>query len=138
MEEKKMLRNVLMAALLAAVPGPSVLADTEFRAINRMTVTPAENGVFYISGRATLWARDYWCAAGEYALRRLRLPETARIYVVDPYRPGRNEIGFSTDPGGLEPVRIIDLGSSVREAGSNLSVAVADSFCGGWNRRNSR
>lgn len=47
---------------------------------------------------------DYWCAAGEYAIKKLGAPPTARIYLVQPLgkgRLGRNSVGFSLNPNDV-------------------------------------
>jgi hypothetical protein len=112
-------------------------AAQEFRAINHMTVTPTGPQSFRVGGQAELWARDYWCAAGEYAIRRLRLPGNTRLYVVDPYVRGVRTVGFATDPGNLTPQTALVLGNTLYNPGANLSVNHAYGYCADFRLRRS-
>ena len=119
-------RTGLVAALsLLAMPA----AAEPFRAVNHMYVAPQGSDRFEVSGNAELWARDYWCAAGEYAQRVLGMPVTARIVVAEPYGKTHRAVGFVTDPDAEPQFRVVVMGLSIRSAGSSLSVGQARGFC---------
>ena len=92
-----MLRYVLFAAaLVAAAPAHA------FTSSNRMRVEATGPVTFSVTARGGNYgASDFWCAAGEYAWRRLRAPNSARIYrLSEPPRRGGEPIVFSLDPTG--------------------------------------
>lgn len=95
----------------------------------RLKVADTGGGAFTVSGRTDFWARGYWCAAGDYAQRRLGLPVTARLYVAQPYQRGSRSIGFSTSDAGLSAQKLLTVGETMRTAGANLSVGQARSYC---------
>jgi hypothetical protein len=130
---KQMISAILMTGALTS----SALADT-YRAVNHMTVTPQSAGTFVVTGQAELWARDYWCAAGEYGQRVLGLPVTARLYVDQPYQRGSTAVGFRTDANGAERSGLVLLGNTVRNEGSNQSVGQARGYCADRNLRVTR
>lgn len=92
-----MLRLILIAAALAAaVPAHA------FTSSNRMRVDSTGPVTFSVSARSgQVGAIDFWCAAGEYAWRRLNARNNARIYrLSEPPRRGGQPIVFSLDPTG--------------------------------------
>ena len=131
---KRFSRMALFTALTClAVP----VAAQEFRASNHMTVTPLSDGSFEVSGRAELWARDFWCAAGEYGRRVLDLPVTARIAVTAPYDKARRTVVFGPVPDAEPQFRVVIMGLSIRNAGESLSVGQANGFCADYKLRSS-
>jgi hypothetical protein len=68
----------LALALIAAAPAQA------FTAQNGLLVRPAADGftVHWRGGRAG--AADFWCAAGDYAIRHLHLSPATRIYRASP------------------------------------------------------
>ena len=92
-----MLRYVLLAAALAAaVPAHA------FTSSNRMRVEATGPVTFSVTARGgNFGASDFWCAAGEYADRRLGSAHNTRIYrLSEPPRRGGQPIVFSLDPTG--------------------------------------
>ena len=92
-----MLRYVLLAvALVAAAPAHA------FTSSNRMRVEATGPVTFSVTARGgNFGALDFWCAAGEYAWKRLRAPNNARIYrLSEPPRRSGQPIVFSLDPTG--------------------------------------
>lgn len=92
-----MLRLLLiLAALAAAVPAQA------FTSSNRMRVEATGPVTFSVAARGGgSGAIDFWCAAGEYAWRRLNASNNARIYrLSEPPRRSGQPIVFSLDPTG--------------------------------------
>ncbi|MBQ4826275.1 hypothetical protein J4729_17200 [Leisingera sp. HS039] len=119
-----------MLALALAVPMPA----SAWRAINRHEVLPVSEGVWEVVARVGTGAQDYWCGIGDFAIRQLRAPVNQRIYVwrgVGPSvnRPGRKAVQFAFGlPPGV-PDRSSSLSLNVREAGDNLHVSAAQTYC---------
>ena len=118
-----MLRFVrLAAALVAALPAHA------FTSSNRMRVDATGPVTFMVrSGGGNLSAADFWCAAGEYANRRLGASHSTRIYrLSEPPRRSGQPIVFSLDPTG----RASRTGLAVLgEDDGSLSVASARNQC---------
>lgn len=123
----------LCVLALAAFPAVA----QQFRAANHMTVTPSGQGTFEVSGQAELFARDYWCAAGDYGQRVLGLPVTARLAVTIPYSPSRRSVTFAPVADPEPQFRVTILGLSIRKAGATLSVGQARGYCADYKLRSS-
>lgn len=115
-------------ALFLAFAGATAATAQDFRAENRVTVTPVEGG-FQIADGAGFGARGMWCAAADYANDVLNARSNARIYVVGPRLSFDAPVTFSLDPAGNDPKQVMILSQSLRVAGANLSLAHAQSFC---------
>ncbi|MBE1285693.1 MAG: hypothetical protein GJ676_20445 [Rhodobacteraceae bacterium] len=104
-----------------------------FQAWNRHTVNPLQGGVFEVVSEVGSGAADYWCAAGDYAIRVLRTSATQRIYIWSPVAPaltqqGRRGVQFSLQPpqgANTDPGYSL----SVRRAGDNLRASSAQNYC---------
>lgn len=121
---------VLAAAILLPV---SVLAQS-FVSINRMEVIPQPNGGMEVIEKADTGVRDVWCAAGDYVRRVLGNPTRARLYLTKPHgpsqsRPGRNSVGFTITPDAQMASNGPSYSASLRDIGTNLSVASSYSYC---------
>lgn len=92
-----MLRLVLLAAALAAAAPAHA-----FTSSNRMRVEATGPVTFEVRARGGNYgAADFWCAAGEYAARRLNARENAPIFrLSEPPRRSGQPIVFSLDPAG--------------------------------------
>jgi hypothetical protein len=130
-------RKSFIAALVGLAVLASPAATQQFRSENRMTVTPLGNGSFEVSGRSALWARDYWCAAGDYGQRVLGLPVTARLVVTAPYEKAGRSVVFGPVADAAPQFRAVVMGLSIRSAGTSLSVGQARGFCADYRLRNS-
>lgn len=119
--------RICSLVLIASLATP--LSAQTYRAINGMMVEDAGNGTLIVSGDARLWARDYWCAAGEYAHRRLGLDQTVPLYVSGPYQRGSTVVTFSTKADGLTPVRLNSISETVRTKGATMKVGFANGYC---------
>ncbi len=132
MQRKSFISSFMAFALLCAPASAEA-----FRAVNHMTVTSQGTDAFVVSGDAEIFARDYWCAAGDYAQRVLRLPITARLAVTEPYGKGHRRVGFVADPDAEPQFGVAVLGLSIRNVGKSLSVGQAQGFCADYRLRNS-
>lgn len=121
------LKSCLAAVVAVTLAAPAVAQP--LRTSNGLQVTATNSDSFAVSGVAELWARDHWCSAGTYARKVLGLPSNADLYVVQAYDKGSRSVGFSASPSGTTAQSVLILGSSVREAGSTLSVGHALSYC---------
>ncbi|NNE53405.1 MAG: hypothetical protein HKN30_13520 [Sulfitobacter sp.] len=117
----------LFAAMLVATLATPLAAQT-FRAEGGITVTPVPGG-FSVPDGGGMGARGMWCAAADYAIRRLGAVGIERLYVAQPYSGRRSPVVFTLDPADLEPSRVLIPGFTIRRAGANLSVGHAMSFC---------
>lgn len=123
-----MSRMPCLAALalgsLAALAAP---ADA-FNARNGMAVTDLGNGLFRVEYGARADDTDYWCAAGDYALRVLGAPTRARLYRASaPPRKRGQGITFTLDPAQSSgPTGITNLGGPKDSLGVGH---VTGSFC---------
>lgn len=90
-----------LALLLALTLAAPVQA---FTAQNGQTVQPAADGFTAIWRGGRAGAADFWCAAGDYAIRSLHLGPTTRIYRASP-PPRRLGEGmrFTLDPAQGTP-----------------------------------
>ena len=99
-----------------------------------LLVYPMPDGTFEVQARAGTAGPQYFCAAGDYAWRRLNVPVAARMVVVRPDGPS------STNPGGRGMVfKVVPQGAatsedqgwtvSMRRAGENHSVAMSRALC---------
>lgn len=117
-------------ALLALTP----VSAEAWRADNRLDVNPLPNReAFEVIGRPGSAGPDYWCAAGDYALRVLNAPGTARIYIVrgrgtPETSTRRSSVQFSLTPLPGETQSAPPF-LSMRRVGDNLSVSFARNYC---------
>ena len=123
--------RALSIALAAAVLLAAPASAQSFRAENRVDVLPVPGG-FDVQSGGGYGARGMWCAAADYARRVLRAPGGQPIYIAEGRRPGlgqRAPVRFTLDPAGLQPRDVLIVGSSLRFAGSTLTVDHAYGFC---------
>jgi len=125
----KHLSVVVLGASLALVPATSFA----WRAVNLLEVFPAGNGAFEVVSRPGSGASNFWCAAGDYALRQLGAAAAQRIYIVKPSSRssqygGKATVQFSLSPpasGAADPGYSL----SVKVMGDNLTAAFAQQYC---------
>lgn len=126
-----MRRLIAFAALIATLP----LGANAYTAKNRLSVAPVDGAVFEVVGNAGgTGARDFWCAAGEYAFSQGAASNT-RIYLVSGRQPsvsepGRTAVRFTLSPqaAGIAPISP-QLVLSVNVPGDNLRTASAREYC---------
>lgn len=117
-----MLRSLSIALCLGlATPAGAFVAQ------NGLTVSAVGAQAFHVPWRGQSGTPAFWCAAGDYALRELRLPPTADIYRYDAPRRGSGEgITF-----GLDPARAQQTGLLRLFGGRGVSIASARTLCDG-------
>lgn len=130
-----MTRPILFAAALAAL---AVAAPAHaFVSSNQMVVEAVGPVTFSVSARGGQnGAIDFWCAAGEFAWRRLNAANNVRIYrLSEPPRRSGQPVVFSLDPAG----RASSTGLAIigRDDGS-LSVSSARNQCAAARSLNQR
>ena len=109
--------------------GPAV-----FLAQNQLQVYPVSSANdFEVMARGGTGGTQYFCAAGDYAWRRLNAPAAARIVVTRPEGPSQNDpsrraVGFTVVPQGTVPDSR-GITANVRTVGMNYSVSHARLLC---------
>ncbi|MCE8508716.1 hypothetical protein KBY22_06005 [Ruegeria pomeroyi] len=119
--------TLVTAALL--LPGMAM----GFQAFNRFEVYPVSKGVFEVVNRHGSAPKDFWCGAGDYAIRVLRTSATQRIYLWQAVGPavtvkGRKGVQFSLQPpqgADTNPGYSI----SVKKVGDNMTASMAQNYC---------
>lgn len=125
------MRPLLFAALLAVVAPVGVNAQT-FRAVNDLIVVPLGRSTFEVIEARGEGPRGIWCAAAEYAERRLGAE--GRIYIrtargASRSVSGRKSVVFTTNAASLAqgPFRSTSLNTS--QVGVGLPIDHAIQFC---------
>jgi hypothetical protein len=116
-------------------------AQATWRARNTMRVAPdpARPDTAAVISRAQAGPSDFWCAAGDYAVRRLGAAPTDRVYILrgegpSPVSFGRSAVTFTTDPppelaDGPRPGPETGYALSLETPGFNLRAAHARGYC---------
>ena len=111
-----------------------------FVAENRLPVNAINTAEFEVVARGSTGTKDYWCAAGDYALSQ-GASANARVYLVEGPGPsstvaGRKAVLFSLDAeiSGITP-KEPQLILSINVVGDSLSVVSARGFCDRGSRR---
>lgn len=115
---------LLLASLALAAPAQAFIAQ------NGLVVEPQGDG-FTVPWRGRSGASDFWCAAGDYAIRGLHLSPTRIVYRATPPRRGQGApVGFTLDPAkAVDKTGLFVLGAT----GGGISAGHALSLCD--NRR---
>lgn len=111
-----------------------------FTASNNMVVygDPSVPGRFEVQQRASRGGSDYWCAAGEYAIRSLRVATNTRIYLEAPIGAGYLSKSAKTAAFTVSPDSELQqtaarqsngLTMTVTRVGENWSAAHGDLQC---------
>ena len=107
-------------ALLLAVPVPAVAA-------NRLPVEPVNATTFEVLPRGETYEQDFWCAAADYAARKLGARSATRIYrISEPPRRAGQGIRFSLEPTGKASRTGLN---SIGNDDASLSVGSAQNQC---------
>ena len=127
--------RVIAPLAIALTLATAAQADT-FRALNRHEVNPLPNGDFEVVSRVGAGPAQFWCGAGDYALRALGVASNARVYLVQGPAPSLTEPGKKAVTFSLMPPAAADARSSVGQlflsldaVGDSLSAAVAQQYC---------
>ena len=126
-----MLRTTILAVSLFL---PLTATAQSFVSINRMEVIPQANNGMEVIERSDSGVRDVWCAAADYVRAVLGDPVRARLYLIKPRgpsqsRPGRKSVGFTISPDESMAANSPSYSASLREIGTNLSVATSYTYC---------
>lgn len=109
----------LAALVLAAAPAQAFIAR------NGLVVESAPGGAFEVLYRGLSGASDFWCAAGDYVIRELRLSPDTRIYrLSSPPRRSGQGITFSLSSEGAKRT-----GLALLSGGRSISAAHARQLC---------
>ncbi|MCT8329484.1 hypothetical protein [Albidovulum sediminis] len=110
----------LLLALTLALPAQA------FTAQNGLLVQPDGSG-FTVPWRGRSGASDFWCAAGDYAIRVLHLNPAEVIYRASPPKRGAGEaVRFTLDPAqSAEKSGLFVLGAK----GGGITAGHAQSLC---------
>lgn len=120
-------RLCLTMVAILALPANAQTITT----VNLMKATATGPDRFVVSGVPYEVPMDYWCAAGHFAQSVLRLPTSARLYVVGDRQIGQRSVTFSTRPEGTAAAREEVNGISVWVDGANMRVGRARAECYG-------
>ncbi len=123
-------RIAALALLVAACAAPT----STYVARNSLRVAPLTDGSIEVFAQPGTVARDYFCAAGDYAQRRLGASNTTYVVMTGPDGPSRSRDSGRSAVFGLSATRPpaeVPRGTSLRMsvAGESLSVAQARALC---------
>ena len=112
---------LILATCLLATPAAA------FTAQNGLVVEATGSHSFHVPWRGKSGPAAFWCAAGDYAIRRLHLAPTALVYrASEPPRRSGEGIGFTLRPGdAASKTGLAVLGAK----GAGLTAGHAQSFC---------
>jgi hypothetical protein len=120
--------SFVLATIIILEPAAAL---ANFRSVNRQQVNVVDATSFEVVGRAGALVDDYWCAAGDFARRSLRIPWQTTLYLARGRGPGvtsnrRTTVLFTTDPNQVQAAS----GSSVVSSGMRVGTArtVTDAF----------
>ncbi|MEQ6248497.1 hypothetical protein ABMC89_06370 [Sulfitobacter sp. HNIBRBA3233] len=125
------MRSLAIVALSLGLT-PAIASAQAYQAVNDLYVVPLGGTEFeVIEGRGE-GPRGIWCAAAEYAERRLGAED--RVYIQRARGPaqsvtGRKAVGFTINPANLSqgPFQSVSLGTD--QVGVGLPVDHAIQFC---------
>jgi hypothetical protein len=119
--KERPMRHAFLAVLLLATPAGA------FTAQNGLVVTAEAGDAFTVPWRGKSGAADFWCAAGDYAIRKLGLAPTATIWrASEPPRRAGEGIRFTLRADqAASSTGLIILGAE----GAGLSAASAQALC---------
>lgn len=122
----------LIYAVVLALAAPLAAQAQTYRAVNDLNVIPLGGSTFEVIEARGEGPRGMWCAAAEYAERRLGAK--GRVYIRDARGPsrsvkGRKSVVFTTNAAALTqgPFRSTSLNTS--QVGVGLPIAHAIQFC---------
>lgn len=117
-------------AMALAVPVPAFA----FSSINGTRVNPVNANVFEVVPKNSGQGTAIWCAAADYARRKLKLDWQADIYVArglgqSETTKRRSAVQFTANPGavGITPTTSFRINNF--KVGDHMSVSQANSYC---------
>lgn len=113
-------------ALVAVICGLTAAPAQAYIASNGLLVQPVNATDFFVPYRGRPASSSFWCAAGDYTVRRLGLPPGTRIFRLSaPPRRGGDGILFSLSAEGAQDRGVQVWGS--KDAG--MSASLAQTYC---------
>lgn len=126
------MKKTILFAAACAVAWPAMASA--FVAENLLRVNALSTSEFEVVENVSAGAKDFWCAAAQYAISQGAVANT-RLYLVQGPSPsetvpGRKAVKFTTDPeaAGITPVNP-QLVLSVSVVGDNLATVAAQQYC---------
>lgn len=112
-----------LAALLG-LSGPAMAYQTQ----NDLQVVATGNGAFMVQAAPGMGATRSWCAAGEYAMRRMNVSTTTLIWrLSEPPRKAGEGVMFSlSSEGAASRSGLLQLGHDT----AGMSAGAARALCG--------
>lgn len=125
------MRAQIIATVIAAVL-PVMVSAQSYRAVNHLDVVPLSRTTFEVIEARGEGPRGIWCAAADYAERRLGA--RGRIYISGARGParsvaGRKSVVFTTDVSSLSQGPFQSTTLSLGQVGVGLPIAHAIQFC---------
>lgn len=122
------MRMILAATLVSLGLAAPAAA---FTAVNGLTVQPLADGRFNVPWRGQSGDAAFWCAAADYAQRRLGLPSASRVWrISEPPRRQGQGIVFSISPeGAASRSGLISFNTDGSKPDASLSIAAALVHC---------
>lgn len=125
------MRSVILAAV-TAIALPLAAHAQSFRAVNFLDVVPLSQTTFEVIEAYGEGPRGIWCAAADYAEKRLRYFD--RIYIREGRGPsrsvaGRKSVVFTTDESSLPQGPFQSFSLTTSRVGVGLPVNHAIQFC---------
>lgn len=118
-----MVRSHALVLAVGLLVGSTVGASA-WTASNGMTVTSDSARSFVVAPRGGMSnSTDYWCAAGDFAIRRLGLRPSTRLFRMS--SGTRGGVRFSLDEKGSVPSGVTVFGAK----DSGLSASLAQVYC---------
>jgi hypothetical protein len=113
----------ILAALVLASPASAYLTQ------NNLHVTQVSESQFMVKASPGMGAPSSWCAAGDFAIRRLHVaPDTPIWRISEPPRPRGEGVMFSLDPNGAATRSGL---LRLNETDASVSAGFAQELC--WN-----
>ncbi len=125
-----MSRLAIGTAILLSLAAPAFAIPADwFRAVNGMWVQPETPRKFYVPWNGEPGPNVFFCAAGDYVIRRLGMSQGTRIFrLSEPPRRAGEGIWFTLDAeGAASRTGVTSLLTSGPE--NSLSAVAAKSFC---------
>jgi hypothetical protein len=118
------LRSCLAIALVAG--GLSAAPAQAWIAQNGLLVQPVSATDFFVPFRGRPASTSFWCAAGDYVIRRLGMPPGTRVFRLSaPPRRSGEGILFSLSPEGAQERGVQVWGSKDK----GMSASLAQTYC---------
>jgi len=125
------LRKFLFALMLATLPQ----SGHAFTATNGLKVNPAGGAVFEVIGRSRTRGEGYWCAAADFARRKLKSGWHDQVYIARTLGQSTTSkrvsaVHFTVDPAAAG-VALIKPSHSLNsyKVGDHMSVQIANNYC---------